>query len=100
MAAPLNNQFWKQRSRHGREKLFATPELLWEACAEYFEATDERKWIKKDWVGKDANEVERETQTPYTITGLCLYLGASLSFWRNFRGNLKENEEDFLTIIT
>lgn len=92
MAAPLNNQFWKLRTKHGRDKLFGTPEILWEACAEYFEATDERKWIKKDWVGKDAHEVNRETETPYTIAGLCVYLDCGESFWGNFR---RADHQDF-----
>ena len=61
-----NNQFWKQRTKHGRDKIFTDPQILWEAACEYFEATDSRKWVKKDWVGKDAMEVERETETPYT----------------------------------
>lgn len=26
MAAPKGNQFWMLRSKHGRDKLFATPE--------------------------------------------------------------------------
>ena len=29
MAAPKGNQFWMLRSKHGRDKLFATPEALW-----------------------------------------------------------------------
>jgi|WetSurMetagenome_2_1015567.scaffolds.fasta_scaffold07132_8 hypothetical protein len=40
MAAPEGNQFWKLRSKHGRDKLFATPELLLEAACEYFEWCD------------------------------------------------------------
>ena len=37
MAAPKGNQFWMLRSKHGRDKLFATPEALWEAACEYFQ---------------------------------------------------------------
>lgn len=98
MAAPAGNQFWKQRSKHGRDKLFSTPELLWEACCEYLEATDKRKWIKKDWIGKDCQEVERETETPYTLSGLCLYLDCDPSYFRKFRSN--EENKDFFTVIT
>ena len=29
MAASKNNQFWKLRSKHGRDILFSSPELLW-----------------------------------------------------------------------
>ena len=34
MAANLGNQFWKNRSKHGRDKLFATPDLLWQAASD------------------------------------------------------------------
>ena len=37
MSSPACNQFWKQRSKHGRDMLFASPTLLWEAACEYFE---------------------------------------------------------------
>ncbi len=91
------NQFWKLRSKHGRDKLFNDPEKLWEAAQEYFEATDKRKWTKKDWVGKEAFPVDRETQTPYTLSGLCLYMGASRSWWNAFKAN---STPDFLEVIT
>ena len=97
MAAPKKNQFWKLRSKHGRDKLFETPELLWQAACEYFEHTDQRKWIKKDWVGKDALPVNRETETPYTISGLCLYLDCGKNFWEQFKG---ANHKDFSGIVT
>jgi len=97
MSAPIGNQFWKLRSKHGRDLLFATPDLLWEAAVEYFEATDQRKWIKKDWVGKDAKEVNRECETPYTLSGLCLYLDCSREWWNKFKN---EKREDFLQVLT
>jgi hypothetical protein len=98
MAAPIGNQFWKLRSKHGREKIFESPENLWQAAVEYFEATDKRKWIQKDWVGKDAHQVERETDTPYTITGLCLYLDIDEKSFNNYTN--KEEYKDFFPIIT
>jgi hypothetical protein len=95
MAAPEKNQFWKLRSSHGRDLIFSTPEILWKACMEYFEATDSRKWVKKDWVGKDAHPVERETETPYTWTGLFLFLDCSHTTWQDY-----EKREDFIAICT
>ena len=48
-AAPKGNQFWKLRSKHGRDKLFATPDLLWEAACEYFAYCDKHPWkVVKD----------------------------------------------------
>lgn len=97
MAATPGNQFWKQRSKHGRDKLFASPELLWEAACEYFEWCDTNPWVKPDWVGKDALEVERPTQRPYTLAGLALYCDASRNWWDEFR---KVADKDFLGVIT
>ncbi len=97
MPAPLGNQFWKLRSKHGRDKLFKDPQLLLEACFEYFEITANRKWTKKDWVGKDATMVERENETPFTYSGLSLYLGCE---WRTFVDLKNDNNKDFLQVVT
>lgn len=94
MPAPSGNEFWKLRSKHGRELLFSSPTVLWEACCEYFEATSQRKWIKKDWVGKDAMEVERETDAPFTLTGLYIFLDISAQTWKDYRGR-----EDFIEVV-
>ena len=37
MAAPKGNSFWKQRTKHGRDKIFANADLMWEAACEYFQ---------------------------------------------------------------
>lgn len=100
MAAPQGNQFWNLRSKHGRDKLFASAKLLWAAACEYFQWCDDNPWTKKDWVGKDADEVTRETQRPYTLSGLCLYLDCSTSYFREFKSNPPKDSEDFLTVIT
>lgn len=95
MAAPEGNQFWKLRSKHGRELIFSSPTILWEACSEYFEETDKRKWVRKDWVGKDAHEVARETDTPYTLTGLYVFLDIDRKTWDLYR-----IREDFIPVTT
>jgi hypothetical protein len=99
MAAPVGNQFWKLRSKHGRDKLFATPELLREAAFEYFQWVDDHPWHKNEAIkgGEMAGETMRvATERPYTLTGLWLYLGASEEFWRAFK---KANHLDFLGVI-
>lgn len=99
MAAPIGNQFWKLRSKHGRDKLFATPELLWEAACEYFQWCDDNPWKIKEALkgGEMAGKLmDIPTARPYTLTGLALYLGASETFWREFR---KAAKNDFLSVI-
>lgn len=100
MAAPAGNKFWEMRSKHGRDKLFASPALLWKAATEYFEWCAGNPWEKKDWVGKDGDEIYRELERPFTLTGLCLYLDCSSSYFRSFKSTLQEKDKDFLTIIT
>lgn len=103
-AAPVNNQFWKLRSKHGRNKLFASAELLWEAACEYFQWCDENPLMEVDFRGKDAVEVKLPKMRAYTIEGLCLYLDASKKFLSDFEDRLKgkqdEGSKDFITIIT
>jgi hypothetical protein len=92
------NQWWMRRSKHGRNLIFSSPTILWEAAVEYFEFTDSRKWIKEDWVGKDAMRVDRKTDTPYTISGLCVFLDCDQRTFLNY-GTLKQYE-DFFPVVT
>ena len=100
MAAPKNNQFWKQRSKHGRDSLFDSSELLWEAAAEYFEWCDANPWLRTDFKGKNAKEVYIPTARPYTIQGFCLHCDASREWWTKLKGKKKKDSEDFIPVIT
>ena len=84
MSAPEKNQFWKLRSKHGRELIFSSPTILWEACCEYFEATDARKWKRVEIHGKDPVEFKIDVETPYTWTGLYLFLDISHQTWVDY----------------
>ena len=102
MAAPKHNQFFKNRSKHGRDLLFATPELLWEAACEYFNWCDAHPWYKVEAIksGDMAGELMKvPTVRPYSLSGLAYYVGASESWWRNFKIN-KNLSDDILTVIT
>ena len=101
MAAPKGNQFWKLRSKHGRDKLFTTPELLWEAACEYFEwcennpLSEERLFayqgdITRDIIGK---------MRAMTLSQLCFYLNCNEAYFRQFKAALDKNEKDFSTVI-
>ena len=122
MAAPKGNQFWKLRSEHGREKLFATPDLLWDAACQYFNWCDGHPWYKvqparssqPDYY-KEGEEPKRPEKLikipqviPYTLSGLTLFLDASERYWTNFRSEthkkLKDNpldklSNDFMQVI-
>lgn len=102
MAAPKGNQFWKLRSKHGRDKLFTTPELMWEAACEYFKWCEDNPWVKKETTTKGTNIDVKSipTERPFTMHGLCLYLDCNTKYFNDFKANLKEKDKDFSYIIT
>ena len=96
MAAPKNNEFWKLRSKHGRDKIFATPEIMKDAADEYFQHQSQQQWVKTDFRGKESQMVEIPTSSPFTLTGLCIFLGVNTVYFNQFE---KECSEDFSKVI-
>ncbi len=95
MGAPKGNQFWKLRAKHGRDKIFESPDILWDSCVEYFEMTDKRNWSEQHWVGKEGREVNKVTSVPYTLSGLYVFLDIDRKTWDLYR-----EREDFIPIVT
>lgn len=98
MAFEKGNQFWKQRSKHGRNALFSCHELLWESACEYFEwcNTNPIKTTKTNENLQGANTEIKEFQRPFTKQGLFFYLECSDDWLRNFK---KSCSDDFLRVI-
>lgn len=101
MAAPKGNQFWKIRSKHGCDKLFASPELLWDAACEYFEWCDENPLYEaKAFAFQGMISVENMPKMrAYTLDGLCLYLHCDNSYFRSFKSHERTDKIDFVTVI-
>ena len=100
MAAPKGNQFWKLRSKHGRDKLFATPDLLWQAACEYFEWCDKHPWYKSEAIknGKSVGKIVKiPTERHYSLKGFQVYIGTSQSYWYDFKA---ANHIDFSCVIS
>lgn len=122
MAAPKGNVFWKLRTRHGREKLFSDPKILWKEACKYFQWCDEnplntveqtkgRRIVKKQEITDEEPESEPESEPEaenedtglikiplmraYTWEGLELYLG--LESLREYKTN--PEYEDFSQVI-
>lgn len=93
------NDFWKRRTKFDQNALFTDPTELLNACEEYFEYTSSRAWVKEDWVGKDAKKVERKTQPPFTISGLCTFLGVSEAWWRQFKSSKTYQENTAFSTV-
>lgn len=100
----LGNQIWKQRAKHGREKIFKTPDLLWQAACEYFEWCDKNPLIEVDYKGGFATKVDIPRPRAYTMQGLCLYLGCNTGYFNDFEKGLKGSKDkqaaEFSTIVT
>lgn len=102
MAAPAGNQFWKIRSKHGRDKIFLTPDLMRDAAFEYFQWCDDHPWYHNEAIksGEQTGAIVKvPTSRPYTLSGLCVYIGCSDSYFRYFKSTMKESEKEFLTVI-
>ena len=100
MGAPEGNQFWKQRSKHGRDKIFESPDHLWESAQQYFEWCDANPWTRQEAAkaGDHFGEtVHTETQRPYTLSGLCVFLDIDEETLLNY--GKKESYKDFFGVI-
>lgn len=95
MAANLGNQFWRNRSKHGRDVIFNDPELLWQQAAEYFDWCDQNPLLTVEFNGKDATECIVPKMRAYTKTGLCVYLDCCLNTFESLK-----DKKDFLNIYT
>lgn len=99
------NYFWKKRSKHGRDKIFATPQEMLEAAEEYFQSISENPWYKREAVksGDSCGEIiEIPIERPATIQGLCTFWGTSKHYLEAFERNLRPEEDkthaDFLVV--
>lgn len=101
MAAPKGNKFWELRSKHGRDKLFETPKLLWEAACEYFEWCESNPFQEAQLVAYQGEATIKEVpkMRPFTMQGLCLYLNCGTAYFRNFKNEERSQSEDFKSII-
>lgn len=96
MAAPTGNQFWKARTKHGRDKIFASAALLWEACEEYFQwVEDNPLWETKSYMFQGAPVQDQlPKMRAMTIDGLCLFLDIDDDTWRTWR-----EDKDFSVVV-
>lgn len=94
MVLEKGNQIWKLRSKHGRNRLFASADLMWKAACEYFQWCDDNPFMETDFRGKDAKEVKLPKMRPYTIHGLCVYLRCHSKYFYEFEDSIKDRTDD------
>lgn len=103
MGAPKGNKFWKARSKHGRDKIFKTPEIMLEAGFDYFNWVDNNPLTKAIVYQGEISAKPEKLMRAMTIKGLCIYWGVNSLYLTDFLGNLNlETEEgkDFSIVIS
>ena len=53
----------------GWKKYIETPEMMWELFLKYKKEVNSTPLLRKDWVGKDADEIQREFTRALTMEG-------------------------------
>ena len=100
------NQFWRLRSKHGRDKLFKTPELLYAAVCDYFQWCDDNPFKEQDFMNSKFGpiEINRNKMRPYTLQGLTSYLNCNVQYFSDFEkaiaGKKDKTSKDFSLVIT
>ena len=95
MAAPKGNRFWELRSKHGRDTLFASPELLWDSACEYFEYIESNPF-EEDVVFHSNGIITHDVankKRPFTLMGLCLFLGCNTKYFNDFEEVLNKRND-------
>lgn len=97
----IGNQFWMNRAKHGRDKLFATPQLLWDAACEYFNYIKENPLYETKVFNYQGTIVREDVpiMRAMTMRELCFYLNCNETYFRQFKANLPEGEKDFSSVI-
>lgn len=85
-----------------KKKYIESPEKLLELFNEYREYTKSRPITIKDWVGKDAVQVDREKERPLTIEGFENYLFEKgvIGDLSHYFANTGNRYEAYLTICS
>lgn len=113
MAAPVGNEYYKLRTKDGRDCIFEKPEELANACNEYFQFVLDNPFLEASIVnrpfkkkagseeGIDVTETvpysiaEVPKMRPMTVEGLCNYIDIAKSTLFEYK---KKN--DFSNIVT
>ena len=97
MAAPKGNKFWETRSKHGRDLIFTSSDILWESCCEYFTWVEENPLyeVKAFAFQGVVTQESVPKMRAMTIDGLCLFLDISVETWR-----LYTERKDFIGVTS
>lgn len=96
MAAPKGNRFWEARAKHGRDKIFKTPEAMWEAACEYFAWVEDNPLIevKSYQFQGEPFQDKIPKMRAMTIEGFCLFCGANRKYLFQFESEIDTTTEE------
>jgi|TARA_R110000851_G_C12661188_1_gene521447 hypothetical protein len=93
----MKELFWKSRAKHGRDKIFSTPEILWEAALEYFQWVEDNP-LEKAIVYQGMALGSENLMRAMTVKGLCIFLGVNSKYFNDFNASLdltQKKDKDF-----
>lgn len=88
------NELWQMAKNAGRPLQFETPEELWENACEYFNWVDNNPLFEEIIVNSSKEGIQRvkvPKKRPYTIGALCIFMGTSSDYIKQF--NIERNPE-------
>jgi hypothetical protein len=91
------NQFWKERSTHGRKPIFASAEQLFDAACEYFQWVDDNPLKKAVVYRGEVKEGVEPLMRAMTVEGLCLFLDIGTSTFNDYES--KDGFSDIAIVI-
>lgn len=82
------NKFWEARSKHGRDMIFATPELMGDAAREYYEWNNENPLY--DYQASGGEVIRVPKMRAMTMQGLTRFLGVNSKYFAQFKRTMNE----------
>lgn len=84
------------RTKHGVDKLFSDPDVLWEECVKYFQWCMDNP-LEEEKVFHAAGKITKtkvKKLRAMTLSGLCFYLKITERTWGNYR-----KDEDLFHVV-
>jgi len=100
MGAPIGNEYWKFRNKHGRDHSY-DPEALWDEAVKYFDWISQSVWNKKEAIKSGdmaGTTMDIPTQTPMSIKSFCLFADIDENTFNRYEK--EEGYKDFWEITT
>lgn len=98
--APKDNQFWRLRSKHGRDAIFASGEMIEKAVDEFLMACYNNPLFEHDYVGKDAIEVDKRKFRIPTWQRFCLFCGVNTVYFNHLEKRVSDRQDEVSKDIT